>query len=92
MWKKVKKIVDTLEKKRKTEKTNTVNELKYVSLKKNAKITAKKIVEKNKSMERPKKTYLVDKKDLESIDYDEPQENLFKGESIINAVNKDFDF
>ena len=43
-------------------------------------------------MERPKKTYLVDKKDLESIDYDEPQENLFKGESIINAVNKDFDF
>ena len=81
-----------MEKKRKTEKTNTVNELKYVSLKKNAKITAKKIVEKNKSMERPKKTYLVDKKDLESIDYDEPQENLFKGESIINAVNKDFDF
>ena len=81
-----------MEKKRKTEKTNAVNELKYVSLKKNAKITAKKIVEKNKSMERPKKTYLVDKKDLESIDYDEPQENLFKGESIINAVNKDFDF
>ena len=81
-----------MEKKRKTEKTNTVNELKYVSLKKNAKITAKKIVEKNKSMERPKKIYLVDKKDLESIDYDEPQENLFKGESIINAVNKDFDF
>ena len=35
---------------------------------------------------------MVDKKDLESIDYDEPQEDLFKGESIINAVNKDFDF
>ena len=35
---------------------------------------------------------MVDKKDLESIDYDEPQEDLFKGESIINAVNKDFFF
>ena len=61
-------------------------------LKKNAKITAKKIVEKYKSMKRPKKTYLVDEKDLETIDYDENQEDLFKGESIINAVNKVFDF
>ena len=43
-------------------------------------------------MKRPKKTYLVDEKDLEAIDYIEPQEHLFKGESIINAVNKVFDF
>ena len=43
-------------------------------------------------MKRPKKTYLVDEKDLETIDYDENQEDLFKGESIINAVNKVFDF
>ena len=35
---------------------------------------------------------MVDKQDLESIDYDEPQEDLFKGESIINAVNKYFFF
>ena len=35
---------------------------------------------------------MVDEKDLETINYDENQEDLFKGESIINAVNKVFDF
>ena len=35
---------------------------------------------------------MLDEKDLEAIDYDENQEDLFKGESIINAVNKVFDF
>ena len=43
-------------------------------------------------MKRPQKTYLVNEKDLETIDYDENQEDMFKGESIINAVNKVFDF
>ena len=43
-------------------------------------------------MKKPKKTYSVDKKDLETIDYNEPQDDLSKGESIINAVNKFFDF
>ena len=61
-------------------------------LKKKAKITAKKIVGKYKLMKRPKKTCLVDEKDLETINYDENQEDVFKGESIINAVNKVFDF
>ena len=41
-------------------------------------------------MKRPKKAYLVHEKDLETIDYDGTQEDLFKGESIINAVNKVF--
>ena len=59
---------------------------------KNATITAKKIVKKYKSMKRPKKTYLVDEKDLETIDYNKPQEDLFNGKSIINVVNKVFDF
>ena len=53
--KRFEKIVDTAEKKRKTEKINVVDELKDASLKKKAKITAKKIVEKYKSMKRPKK-------------------------------------
>ena len=52
-----------MEKKRKTEKIDTVGELKHASLKKNAAITAKKIVKKYKSMKRPK-TYLVDEKGL----------------------------
>ena len=91
--KKFKKIVDTMEKKRKTEKIDVVDELKDASLKKKkAKITTKKIVKKYKSMKRPKKTYLVDKKDLETIDYHEPQEDIFEGESILIAVNKVFDF
>ena len=43
-------------------------------------------------MKRPKKTYLVDEKVLETIDYDELQEDIFEGESILIAVNKVFDF
>ena len=82
-----------MEKKRKTEKIDVVDELKDASLKKKkAKIATKKIVKKYKSMKRPKKTYLVDKKDLETIDYHEPQEDIFEGESILIAVNKVFDF
>ena len=81
-----------MEKKRKTDKIDAVDELKNASLKKNAAITAKKIVKKYKSMKRSKKTYLIDEKDLENPDYNEPQEDLFKGESIINAVNKVFNF
>ena len=41
--KKFEKIVDTAEKKTKTEKIDVVDELKDGSLKKNAKITAKKL-------------------------------------------------
>ena len=39
-------------------------------------------------MKRPKKTYLVSKEDIETIDYTQPQEDLFKGESIVEAANK----
>ena len=44
-------------------------------------------------MKRPKKKYLVDEKDIETISYaDEPEEDLFKGENIVEAINKVFDF
>ena len=43
-------------------------------------------------MKRPKKTYLVSKEDIETIDYTEPQEDLFKGESIVEAANKVLNF
>ena len=57
------------------------------------KSTAKKIVNKYKNMKRPKKKYLVDEKDIETISYaDEPEEDLFKGENIVEAINKVFDF
>ena len=43
-------------------------------------------------MKRPRKTYLVNEEDLETTDYNEPQENLFWGESIVEATNKVLDF
>ena len=49
-------------------------------------------MQKYQSMKRPKKTYLVNEEDLKTIDYNEPQEDWFKGENILDAVNKVFDF
>ena len=43
-------------------------------------------------MKRPKKTYLVNEEDIKTIDYTEPKEDLFTGESIVNAVNKVLNF
>ena len=68
---------------------------------KNKTITANKIFKKYKNMKKPKKTILVNKKDLDSIKYIEndqeidefsKDEDLFAGESILNAANKVFDF
>ena len=53
---------------------------------------ADKILKKYRNMKRPKKTYLVSEEDIETIDYNEPQEDLFAGESILNAANKVLDF
>ena len=35
---------------------------------------------------------MVNEKDLETINYNEPQEDLFASESILNAANKVLDF
>ena len=71
--------------KEKTQKLDSINEIKNSAAKKSAKITAKKIVEKYKSMKRPKKTYLVNEKDY-------PQEDLFREESTVETANKVLDF
>ena len=86
------KIVDANEKKKKTENINIIEDVKNSAAKKSTRITAKKILQKYKSMKRPKKTYLVNEEDLETIDYNEPQEDLFQGESIVKAANKVLDF
>ena len=39
-------------------------------------------------MKKPKKTYLLNEKDIETIDYIEPQVDLFAGESKVNATYK----
>ena len=60
--------------------------------KKRKQITAQNILKKYKNMKKPKKTFLVNEEDLATIDYTEPQEDFFAGESIINAANKVIDF
>ena len=65
---------------------DTIEEIKTVSDKKRTKITADKILKKHKNMKRPKKTYLVNEEDIETIDYIEPREDL------VNAANKVLDF
>ena len=43
-------------------------------------------------MKRPKKTYLVNEEDLDTIKCNEPQEDLFREESIVEAANEVLDF
>ena len=62
-------------------------------VKKSAVITAKKISQKYKNLKKTKKTFLVNEEDIETIAFDdEPQEDLFKRESILEAANKVLDF
>ena len=60
--------------------------------KKSIKIASKKISQKYKNLKKPKKTFLVNEEDLEAIVYDEPEEDLFRAESILEAANKVLDF
>ena len=60
--------------------------------KKGKQIAAKNILKKYKNLKKPKKRFLVNEEDLETIDYTEPQEDLFLGESIVNAANNVLDF
>ena len=60
--------------------------------KKSTKIAAKNISQKYKNLKKPKKTFLVNEEDLEAIVYDEPEEDLFRAESILKAANKVLDF
>ena len=61
--------------------------------KKGAQITAKKVSQKYENLKKPKKTFLVNEEDLETIVYDpEEQEDLFMGGSILAAANKVFNF
>ena len=56
------------------------------------KIPAEKISKKYKNLKKPKKTYLVNKEDLDTVMYDEPQQDLFESEKVLAAANKVFDF
>ena len=86
---KFKKIVDANGKRKKTEKIDVINEIKNSSTKKNAQVTAKKIVQKYKSMNKSKRTYLVS--DIES-DIESDDDPQISGQSIVEAANKVLDF
>ena len=73
-------------------KKSTSQTAKVVNNTKSTIQTAKKISKKYKNLKKPKKTFLVNEEDLETISYDNPQEDLFKSESILNAANKVLDF
>ena len=71
---------------------NILEEIKNTNDNKNAKITARKILKKYKNMKIPKKTYLIDEQDVETIDYNELQKDLFESESIFKGANKVLDY
>ena len=80
-------------------KNDQANELKGMKKKKNSKskksvpITAKKISQKYKNLKKPKETFSANEEDLEMIAYDdEPQEDIFRGEIILEAANRVLDF
>ena len=87
----VKKITDVHKKQKQKQKIETINEIKKFAANKNKTIAENKILKKYKYMKKPKKTYLVNEEDLETIDFSEP-EDLFQGESILNVTNKVLDF
>ena len=68
--------MDANEKKKKN--IEIVKDISNFASKKSARITANKILQKYKSMKRPKKTYFVNEEDIDTIDYNEPQEDLFQ--------------
>ena len=51
------------------------------------------ISQKYKNLKKSKKSFLLNEEELETIEYDdEPQEDLFRRESILEAANKALDF
>ena len=78
-----------MKKEKKTEKIDVINEIKKYPTKKNAQVTAKEIVQKYKSMNKPGRTYLVS--DIES-DIESDDDPQISGQSIVEAPNKVLDF
>ena len=89
---KSKKIVESNKRNKILKEIDTIKKIRTASDKKRTRITADKKLKKYKNMKRLKKTYLVNEEDIKTIDYTEPQEDLFAGESIVNAAKKVLDF
>ena len=87
-----KKIVESNKKNKILKDIDTIEKVKTASEKKRDRALAQKIVKKYRNLKKPKKSYLIEEKDIETIDYTEPQEDVFAGESILNAANKVLNF
>ena len=87
-----KKIVESNKKNKILKDIDTIEKVKTASEKKRDRALAQKIVKKYRNLKKPKKSYLIEEKDIETIDYTEPQEDVFTGESILNAANKVLNF
>ena len=89
---KSKKIVESNKRNKILKEIDTIEEIKTASDKKRTKIAADKILKKYKNMKRPKRTYLVNEEHIDTIDYNERQEDFFKDKSIVEAANKVLNF
>ena len=87
-----KKIVESNKKNKILKDIDTIEKVKTASEKKRDRALAQKIVKKYRNLKKPKKSYLIEEKDIETIDYTELQEDVFTGESILNAANKVLNF
>ena len=87
------KITDQRKKDKLLNAISAIENVKNSSDKKRKNIVAQKVVKKYKNLKKPKRTYLVDEKDIETIDYNSTdEEDLYASESIVNAANKVFDY
>ena len=86
------KITDQHKKDKLLRTISAIENVKDTSDKKRKNLAAQKI-KKYKNLKKPKRTYLVSEKDIEKIDYNSTdEEDIYAGESIVNAANKVFDY
>ena len=87
------KIMDQHKKDKLLKTISAIENVKDTSDKKRKNLAAQKIIKKYKNLKKPKRTYLVSEKDIETIDYNSTdEEDIYAGESIVNAANKVFDY
>ena len=87
------KITDQHKKDKLLNAISTIENVKNSSDKKRKNAAAQKILKKYKNLKKPKRTYLVDERDIKTIDYNSTdEEGLYADKSIVNAANKVFDY
>ena len=87
------KITDQRKKDKLLNAISAIENVKNSSDKKRKNATAQKILKKHKNLKKSKRTYLVDERDIKTVDYNSTdEEGLYADESIVNAANKVFGY